>query len=73
MVRRGTSLGEERKWESLCRDIPVDTKCIQHQGLHSMASATVSPDETYIGAQCMDNRIVLFQVSEACATSETTG
>uniref|UniRef100_A0A914CI83 Pre-mRNA-processing factor 17 n=1 Tax=Acrobeloides nanus TaxID=290746 RepID=A0A914CI83_9BILA len=44
--------------------IPVDTKLIQGSGLHSIPTMTKAPTEKWICGQSMDNRIVLFQLTD---------
>ncbi|CAD5206770.1 unnamed protein product [Bursaphelenchus okinawaensis] len=44
--------------------IPVDTKLIQNSGLHSIPVMTKAPTDKWIVGQCMDNRVVLFQLTD---------
>jgi len=46
-----------RVWEW---DIPVDFKYIADPGMHSMPAVTKSPDEKYLAATSLDNKICVF-------------
>lgn len=48
-----------RIWEW---EIPVDTKLIQDPGMHSMPYVTVAPNQKWMAAQSMDNKVIVFQV-----------
>ena len=43
-----------RVWEW---DIPVDFKYIADPGMHSMPAVTKSPDEKYLAATSLDNKV----------------
>ena len=47
-----------RVWEW---DIPVDFKYIADPGMHSMPAVCKSPDEKYLAATSLDNKVVLDQ------------
>ena len=44
-----------RVWEW---DIPVDFKYIADPGMHSMPAVCKSPDEKYLAATSLDNKVV---------------
>lgn len=46
-----------RVWEW---DIPVDFKYIADPGMHSMPAVTKSPDEKYLAATSLDNKVHYF-------------
>uniref|UniRef100_A0A183BLG6 Pre-mRNA-processing factor 17 n=1 Tax=Globodera pallida TaxID=36090 RepID=A0A183BLG6_GLOPA len=60
--RRFVSTSDDKSLRIWEFGIPVDTKLIQHAGLHSIPSMTRAPNEKWIVGQSMDNRIVLFQI-----------
>lgn len=60
--RRFVSTSDDKSLRIWEFGIPVDTKIIQHAGLHSIPSMTKAPNEKWIVGQSMDNRIVLFQI-----------
>jgi len=49
-----------RVWEW---DIPVDFKYIADPGMHSMPAVTKSPDEKFLAATSLDNKICIFDCS----------
>nr|CAD2173577.1 unnamed protein product [Meloidogyne enterolobii] len=62
--RRFVSTSDDKSLRIWEFGIPVDTKIIQHAGLHSIPSMTKAPNEKWVVGQSMDNRIVLFQVMD---------
>ena len=44
-----------RVWEW---DIPVDFKYIADPGMHSMPAVTKSPDQKYLAATSLDNKVM---------------
>ncbi|CAB3408477.1 unnamed protein product [Caenorhabditis bovis] len=60
--RRFASTSDDKSVRIWEWEIPVDTKLIQNVGLHSIPCMTKSPNDKWVVGQCMDNRIVLFQL-----------
>ncbi|CAI5437401.1 unnamed protein product [Caenorhabditis angaria] len=62
--RRFASTSDDKSVRIWEWEIPVDTKLIQNVGLHAIPTMTKSPNDKWVVGQCMDNRIVLFQLIE---------
>ncbi|KAF7634599.1 hypothetical protein Mgra_00006048 [Meloidogyne graminicola] len=62
--RRFVSTSDDKSLRIWEFGIPVDTKIIQHAGLHSIPSMTKAPNDKWMVGQSMDNRIVLFQIMD---------
>ncbi|PAV85509.1 hypothetical protein WR25_09875 [Diploscapter pachys] len=60
--RRFASTSDDKSIRIWEWEIPVDTKLIQNVGLSSIPHMTKSPNDRWVVGQCMDNRIVLFQL-----------
>ncbi|CAI2294881.1 unnamed protein product [Caenorhabditis sp. 36 PRJEB53466] len=60
--RRFASTSDDKSVRIWEWEIPVDTKLIQNVGLHAIPTMTKSPNDKWVVGQCMDNRIVLFQL-----------
>ena len=61
-----------RVWEW---DIPVDFKYIADPGMHSMPAVTKSPDEKYLAATSLDNKVsydflVQSDISNSCLNAK---